>query len=103
MQNQIHIGTVDRRKIVRILIDHIPASSVIDMSPGEVTDEMIADEIHPRQKLDIGLLFGRPIHVTERDKILDMRQYLENVGPFPDRVMRKIGEQVRELTGTSLM
>lgn len=73
------------------------------MSPAEVTDEMIAERIHPKQKLNVGLLFGRPIHVTEEDNTLDLRRYLEFVGPNPEKVMRELGAEIRELTGMTPM
>ncbi len=103
MSNQLFIGKVDRRKIMRILVDKIPLTEVIDMSPAEVTDEVIAGEIHPKQKLDIGLFFGRPMHITEEEKTLDLRRYLEFVGQHKDRVMREIGKAVRALTGNTLV
>lgn len=103
MENQIHIQRVDRRKIVRILIDYIKPEAFLKDAPAEVTDEMIESAIHPKQALNVEHLFGRPLHITEVDRIVDLREYLEYVGPFPNRVVREIGEKVRELTGASLI
>jgi len=106
MQNQIYLGTCDRRKVVRLLVDAI-ASTQFDVTdenvPDVVTDEMIDQTIRPKQKLDIETLWGRPFYITERDKTIDLRRFMEQLGHNPEKTVREINKKIREITGGTLM
>jgi hypothetical protein len=106
MINQIHIGTTDRRKVVRIIVDNIPPTALDVKADGfeeTVTDEMIAEAIHPRQKLNLTVLWGRQLHITERDQILDLRDFAQHAGFDPERTIRAINKDIRALTGMTPM
>lgn len=103
VQNQIYIGDIDRRHIVSLLLRYVDPNEIDAKykDHDEVTIEDIENRgVYAKTRLNVTSICGRPLYVSEEQKILDLRKYLEYVGGNRDRIIREIGQQVRKWLGT---